>query len=254
MKTRSTSRHRPGSPSRADSSAPGSSRSVYRTQARRQSKQRCSHFDSHKHTPEATHLDSLLRRQGLAEAQQGNLDGAIALFSQLIDRNPANATDYNNRGLVYFQNGQHPEAIADYNTALRLNPNSGSIYNNRANYYAAQGRLLDAILDYNTAIELDPSNIRAWINQGITFRDLEMYDRAIECFDLALTLHRLEGHVYAERGRTCHLQGDWNYAHADYLRAIERLPLTLEARSNPSVRLRLQVELWLDDLLSPTAF
>jgi tetratricopeptide (TPR) repeat protein len=190
-----------------------------------------------------------LRQQALAQAQQGNHGRAIALFNQLIKKNPDNAVDYSNRGLVYFQLGRSDAALADYNRAIELNPGLDSVYNNRANYYASQGQFLEAILDYDVALDLNPANTRAWINQGITFRDLEMYERAIESFDLGLCLGKLEGHVYAERGRTYHLRGDWNCAIADYQRALAKL--SQPAISNPaSSRLQFQVQAWIDELLS----
>ncbi|MBD2460270.1 tetratricopeptide repeat protein [Oscillatoria sp. FACHB-1407] len=196
--------------------------------------------------------DILLRQRALAEVQQGNYLEAIALFTELIERNPDSATDYNNRGLVYFQGGQWEAALADYNRAIELNPRLDSVYNNRANYHASQGDLLEAILDYDTALDLNPGNIRAWINQGITFRDLKMYEQAVECFDLALCMgHQLEGHIYAERGRTYHLWGDWNCAIADYNRAIEALAQPKQATTGLAARLRLQVNVWLDELTNP---
>ncbi|MBE9178256.1 tetratricopeptide repeat protein [Oculatella sp. LEGE 06141] len=198
-----------------------------------------------------TELDNRLRQSALAKAKQGHHEDAIVLFSQLIQRNPDSANDYSNRGLVYFQSGQFDAALADYNTALDLNPRLDSAYNNRANYYASQGQLLEAILDYDTALDLNPGNIRAWINQGITFRDLQMYDQAIISFDLALHFGRFEGHTYAERGRTYHLWGDWNCAIADYKRALEQLPEVSLSVADPSLRLRLQVEGWMDELLEP---
>jgi tetratricopeptide (TPR) repeat protein len=194
---------------------------------------------------------ALVRQKALAEARQGNYPVAIALFSRLIETNPNSANDHSNRGLVYFQNGQAEAALADYNRAIELNPRLDSAYNNRANYFAAQGQFLEAILDYDIALDLNPTNIRALINQGITFRELEMYDRALESLELALCLGRLEGHVYAERGRTYHLRGDWNCAVADYHRALAELPVVNIYAHHPSVRLRFQVEAWLDELMKP---
>ncbi len=194
--------------------------------------------------------DTILRQRALSEAQQGNHAEAIAIFDELINRSPKNANHYSNRGLVYFQSGQAAAAVEDYNRAIALNPRLDSAYNNRANYYASQGLFLEAILDYDIALDLNPANVRAWINQGITFRELEMYDRALESFDLALCLGKLEGHIYAERGRTYHLRGDWNCAAGEYGRALEKL-----AQSGPhegtTLRLYLQVEAWMDELLSP---
>jgi tetratricopeptide (TPR) repeat protein len=229
---------------------------VHRTPKRWQPKQRrsCNVVSRKPVELSQTDRNTLLRQQAMNRAQQGDRLGAIEIFNELIERHPDNATDYNNRGLVYFQNGQLEEAIADYDTALDLNPCLDSVYNNRANYYVTQGLYLDAILDYEMALELNPSNVRAWINQGITFRDLQMYDRAVESFDLGLHLGRLEGHLYAERGRTYHLWGDWNCAAVDYQRAIDCLPESAASTANPSVRLRQQVEIWLDELLRPLEF
>jgi tetratricopeptide (TPR) repeat protein len=195
---------------------------------------------------------ALLRRQALASAQQGDPATAIDLFNILLEQYPQSAIDYSNRGLVYFQSGQSERALADYDKAIELNPRLDSVYNNRANYYAAQGQYLEAILDYDIALDLNPANVRAWINQGITFRELEMYDRALESLDLALCLNRLEGHIYAERGRTYHLYGDWNCAIADYQRALAKLPQFTDSPSNAVVRLRIQVEGWMNELRNLT--
>lgn len=193
--------------------------------------------------------DSYLRAWASEKAQQGSYTEAIALLNQLLHRDPQNAIDYNNRGLVYFQAGQFQRAIADYNKALELNPCLAKAFNNRANYYAACGDLLAAIADYDRAIDLNPSYVRAWLNRGITLRDLERYAEAIENFDFALLLGQLEGHIYAERGRTYHLWGDWNCCIADYRRALSLLPQWSASSSDPAIRLRLQVETWLAQLL-----
>lgn len=192
--------------------------------------------------------DQQLRQQAIAAAQQGRYAVAINLLSEVLERHPDSATDYNNRGLVYFQSGQWEQAIADYDQAIALNPKLASVYNNRANYYAAQGQLAEAIADYGVAIDLNPGNTRAWINQGITFRQLEMYEQAIGNFELALHFGQLEGHIYAERGRTFHVMGDWNCAIADYQKALQILLFT---HTESAQRLRQQVATWLNELLSP---
>ena len=195
--------------------------------------------------------DTDLRSFALQSAQQGDYREAIALFTQLIHRHPENAIDYNNRGLVYFQFGERQKALCDYNTAIELNPNLASAYNNRANYYAACGDLEAAIRDYDNALDLNPSYTRAWINRGITLRDLGQYDEAIDNLEVALLFEQYEGHILAERGRTHHLSGDWNYAQADYRRALALLPLSAKHSDGAGWRLRLQVENWLGELLCP---
>jgi len=203
-----------------------------------------------KRQPELTVSDTCLRAWAAEKSQQGNYTEAIALLSQLLYRCPENAIDYNNRGLVYFQSGQLDRAIADYNRALELNPLLAKAYNNRANYHAACGNLLAALADYDRALDLNPSYVRALLNRGITLRDLERYEEAIESFDLALLLGQLEGHIYAERGRTYHLWGDWNCCVSDYRRALDFLPQHSSTNADPAMRLRAQVETWLNQLLA----
>lgn len=195
--------------------------------------------------------DSYLRSCALSSARQGDYTQAIALLSELIHRHPYHAVDYNNRGLIYFQSGELPQALCDYNTALQLNPNLASAYNNRANYHAACGELAAALTDYDQAIDLNPSYVRARINRGITLRDLEQYEEAIETFEVALLFGQLEGHIWAERGRTYHLWGDWNCAIADYRRALNQLPSGNRQSHMSGCRLRLQLENWLNELLHP---
>jgi tetratricopeptide (TPR) repeat protein len=195
--------------------------------------------------------NNYLRSFALKSAQEGDYTEAIALLSQLIYRQPYNAVDYNNRGLIYFQSGERQKALYDYNTALKLNPYLASAYNNRANYYAACGELATALADYDRAIDLNPRHVRAWINRGITWRDLGRYEEAIENFELAQLFGQLEGHIWAERGRTYHLWGDWNCAIADYRRALTQLPVLETTRDFTGSALRLQIENWLNDLLSP---
>ena len=193
--------------------------------------------------------DSYLRSHALKSASVGNYNQAITILNELINRHPLNAVDYNNRGLIYFQSGKLQKAFCDYNTALQLDPHLASAYNNRANYYAACGELDSALADYEKALDLNPSYVRAWINRGITLRDLKKYEEAVENFEIALLFGQLQGHVLAERGRTYHLWGDWNFAIADYQRALTQLPSPNLRNDDPSYRLRLRVENWLNDLL-----
>lgn len=213
------------------------------------------------HSLDQNHWAMCLRQHAMDQAQQGNLAEAIALFTQLIAHNPQSASNFNNRGLLHFQNSQFEKALADYNHALLLNPRLAKVYNNRANCYALLGEFEAAIADYDQAIDLDPTDIRARLNQGITLRQLGLHEESIETFDLALQCSQflnttdivgvpasLEGHLYAERGRVLHLLGDWNYAIADYQRALARLPIS---SADMSRRLRQQVKAWMGDLLKP---
>ena len=181
------------------------------------------------------------------KASQGEYEIAISILDRLIAHDPNNARDYNNRGLMYFRNNQIIEALCDLSQALEIDPYLDSAYNNRANCYAAQGDLSNAIADYDLALDINPANLRAWINQGITFRELELYDLALENLDIALIIgDALHERIFAERGRTYHLRGDWNCAAGDYQKALDLLVI------RPKLgKYRNKVIGWLDQLLYP---
>lgn len=193
--------------------------------------------------------DRDLRTCALQYAQKGDYTDAIALLSQLINRHPQNAVDYNNRGLIYFQSGDRQKAFCDYNMALQLNPKLASAYNNRANYYAACGELAAALADYDRALDLNPSYVRGWINRAITLRELGQYAEAIENLEVALLFGQLESHILAEQGRTYHLWGDWNCAIALYQRALISINTGDKQSQYPTSSLSLQVKGWLNELI-----
>lgn len=192
-------------------------------------------------------LERQIRNCVAEKASQGDYAVAIALLDELIALRPDSATNYNNRGLMHFRNNQITEAVADLSQAVKINPKLDSAYNNRGNCYAARGELVEALADYDVALDLNPANLRAWINQGVTFREVEMYNLAIENFDIALIIgNRLHDRIYAERGRSYHLRGDWNCAVADYQQALEILALKPKLE-----KFKQKVEMWLAELLAP---
>lgn len=196
---------------------------------------------------EKLNTERQIRHYVAQKASQGDYAVAIALLNELIALRPDSASDYNNRGLMHFRNNQIAEALADLSQAVKIDPKLDSAYNNRANCYASQGELLEAIADYDVALDLNPANLRAWINQGVTFREVKMYDLAVENFDIALIVgNRLQGRIYAERGRAYHLRGDWNCAVADYQQALELIALRPQLASYQQ-----KIAAWFEELLKP---
>ena len=101
----------------------------------------------------------------------------------------------------------------------------------------------EAIADYDCAIDINPYNQMARLEQGILLRTLKMYDDAITCFDLALFFGNLQAHVYAERGRTYHLDGHWNCAAGDYEKSLNMLQVS------PNRALQSKVCTWITELI-----
>ncbi|MDJ0508816.1 MAG: tetratricopeptide repeat protein [Crocosphaera sp.] len=188
--------------------------------------------------------DLHLRINSQQEAKQGNYQQAISLLDQLIARCPDSAIDYNNRGLMYLKIGNYKRAMSDFNRAIAVNPRLDRAYNNRGNCYAKQGNLSKALENYEQALDINPYNQKVWINHGITLRELGNYELAIETLEIAKVIGKqYQGRIYAERGYTHYLRGDWNYAIADYSRALSELP--------EGDRYQQKVIKWLAEILQP---
>jgi hypothetical protein len=98
-----------------------------------------------------THLSD-----GLKQAWEGNLGGAITAFDQAIAVAPDLSVAYLNRGLAYDRQGESARAIADLDRAVQYAPRSARAYYNRSILLRKQGDTKRAEADERRAISLDP--------------------------------------------------------------------------------------------------
>jgi tetratricopeptide (TPR) repeat protein len=141
---------------------------------------------------EAIRLDPKYERayhnRGNAWSDKGDLDRAIADYDQALQRDPKDAAPYNNRGIAWKAKGDLDRAIADYTEAIRLDPKDSDPYNNRGLAWKAKGDFDRAIADLTEAIRLDPKYERAYVNRGIAWSDKGDLDRAIADLTEAIRL------------------------------------------------------------------
>jgi tetratricopeptide (TPR) repeat protein len=78
----------------------------------------------------------------------------IANLTQEIDRNPKNATAYQNRGHLYHQKHEYDKAIKDFSKSIELEKNIGAYYN-RGEIYSETGEYANAIIDFTEVIILN---------------------------------------------------------------------------------------------------
>lgn len=88
----------------------------------------------------------------------GNLDGALALYSDIIAVDPDNGLAYNGRATIYRERGEYDKAINDYNNAILHSKGGFEIYIGMASYYfdigqkekAEEALFLASLLDVKT--------------------------------------------------------------------------------------------------------
>jgi tetratricopeptide (TPR) repeat protein len=96
-------------------------------------------------------------RRGLERFHDGNLDEALADFTQAIALKPRYHMAYTCRGGVRLEQGDLDNAIRDFTIAIRLSPRDAyAPLTGRGMARRRKGRHAQAIADYRQAIRLNP--------------------------------------------------------------------------------------------------
>jgi tetratricopeptide (TPR) repeat protein len=103
---------------------------------------------------------------GNALAAQGRFEEAIAQFRQAIRRAPTDAKGYVNIGSALFQEGQRAPAADYFRLALRYNPASADAHYDLGTIFLAEKQNAAAADEYRLAIKFRPEFAEAYANLG----------------------------------------------------------------------------------------
>ena len=123
-----------------------------------------------------------LKPRTSANLMKGNLDKALADYTEAIRLDPKLAEVYCRRGLAYSVKGEHDKAIADRTEALRSIRSSPRLTMPGATVLGVKGEFDRVIADCNVAIQLDPKYANAYCNRGMAYRVKGECDKAIADF------------------------------------------------------------------------
>jgi predicted O-linked N-acetylglucosamine transferase (SPINDLY family) len=155
--------------------------------------------DSAMAAPSSESWDELFQ-QAQRLHQQGQLERAIGLYSQCVEREPERAEAYYKRANVLNGLGRLERALEDYDRAIRFNPTYAHAFCNRGSVLERLGRREEALASYDRAIELDPKDALTHYNRGSVLRDLKRYEEALASYEAAIGLNGDYAEAYVNRG------------------------------------------------------
>src|SRR5579883_1577268 len=97
--------------------------------------------------PATPSIHALLQR-GFNRYHQGDLDGALAVYNEVIQLDPHEARAYNDRGVIRQDKGDLNGAIADFDAALKINPQLVGTFLSRGIARQDKGDVDGAIADF----------------------------------------------------------------------------------------------------------
>ena len=131
--------------------------------------------------------DSLPTDTGNAEPY-----AAIDRFTEAIEADPTDATNYNMRGSLFATMGRLDDAIRDFTKALELDPNlEDAHYNLATTCYdlgcerLKEGNWPEAIANFTKVIEHAPGTADAYVYRGVAYTQMEKFDEARRDFKKA---------------------------------------------------------------------
>jgi tetratricopeptide (TPR) repeat protein len=170
--------------------------------------------------------------KGQALLEKGEIETALKLFTEAIDREPGNPLGHAGRGDVFRKRKEFTQAVSAYTEALRLDPLSATVFNNRGMAYHGLGESDKALADFTAALRLNPRFAVAYHNRGAVHFAKDDVDRAIADYSEALTLDDKATVTFNNRGFAYLEKGEHDRAIADFNQALRLEPRFTAALNN----------------------
>jgi len=168
-------------------------------------------------------------RTGESRWLSGDVDGAIAAYTQAIRLDPKNAEAYAQRARMRACTHELGKAIADYTEAIRLDPKNYFAYCERARICEMKGDVDKAIADWTIAIPLAPPGdsydvADIFFARGWFYGKKGELDKAIADYSEVVRRTSFDAYVHCCRASMYEKKGELDKAIADYTEAVRLRP------------------------------
>jgi len=123
-----------------------------------------------------------------AEMQKGDLQKALAIYSEANIKEPNNAETLFKMGYTLDKQDRDDEALDYYKEALKLDEHNTYIHQAMASVYRKTHEYASARNHLNRSLELDDKNPITYYNYGNLLLDMKHFDEAKDMYENALNL------------------------------------------------------------------
>ncbi|MGK2905298.1 MAG: tetratricopeptide repeat protein [Desulfuromonadales bacterium] len=119
----------------------------------------------------------------VAQTPAVNTQKELQILKEVLEKEPANRNAWVQLGNKYFDTNQPMESIEAYDKALAIDDNDPNVLTDQGIMYRSIGWFDKAIENFGKANKLAPRHTQSLLNMGIVYRfDLEQNDKAKEAW------------------------------------------------------------------------
>ena len=171
---------------------------------------------------------------------QGQLQPALILATEMLERYPHSSTLYNIVGASNAGLMNYAAAVNSYKKALKIDPAYADVYNNLGISQAAQGDIEAAIDSYKRAIKIKQNFAEAYNNMGISLKHKGLLEAALESYQEALKIKPDFADAYRNMGNALVDKDESEAALDSYREALKIKPDFAQANFAIGIVLRAQ--------------
>ncbi len=163
---------------------------------------------------------------------QGDLQGAQALYREIMEKRPKNPEALSHMGMILQKQGRAQEALGYLEKAIKAGGGDAIQYTNLGIVQNSLGRTEEAIESYRQALKHDPKDLHALNNLGGLCASRRDYEAAVEQFRQADTVQPNHPVILNNLGSALRGLGEMENALQRYRQAIALQPRYAEAYAN----------------------
>ena len=98
--------------------------------------------------------------------EKGDIDKALAIFSEVTQLDPKNSMAYNWKGIIYDKKREYEKAIEEFTKAITFDPSNTTSYFRRGLLLRLKKKTDQALADFTQIVKLEPNDATGYIFRG----------------------------------------------------------------------------------------